>query len=149
VSKTYQVTGGVRAGNRFMGMLLRLGIGPKPMRLLTTVGRKSGQPRTTPVTLVEGETGRWLVAPYGLVNWVWNARAAGRVTLRRGRSVETVAVQEAPAEQAAPILKTYISSYRIVRPYFDVTPDSSIEEFAAEAPRHPVFKILMSGTPSS
>jgi deazaflavin-dependent oxidoreductase (nitroreductase family) len=142
VAKTYTVTGGVRAGNRFMGTLLRLGIGPKPMRLLTTIGRSSGLPRTTPVTLVEGDDGRWLVAPYGPVNWVHNARAAGQVTLRRGQKVETVKVEEATPEQAAPILKRYLTSYRIVRPYFDVTPDSPLEAFAAEAARHPVFRIV-------
>jgi deazaflavin-dependent oxidoreductase (nitroreductase family) len=64
-------------------MLARAGIGPA--HLLTTRGRKTGRARTTPVILVQQDKQRWLVAPYGAVSWVLNARAAGRVTLRRGR----------------------------------------------------------------
>jgi deazaflavin-dependent oxidoreductase (nitroreductase family) len=142
MAKTYTVNGSVRAGNRFMSMLLNLGIGPKPIYLLTTVGRNSGQPRTTPVTPVEDNGTRWLVAPYGAVNWVRNARASGQVTLRRGKTSQTAGIEEVPAEQAAPILKKYVQTYKIVRPYFDVTPDSSLEDFTAEAPRHPVFKLV-------
>jgi hypothetical protein len=29
----------------------------------------------------------------------------------------------------------------VVRPFFDVSPDSPLEAFGAEAPRHPVFRI--------
>ena len=54
------------------------------MRLLTVAGRRSGQPRSTPVVPVVTENGCWLVAPFGDVGWVRNARAAEQVTLRRG-----------------------------------------------------------------
>jgi methylthioribose-1-phosphate isomerase len=30
----------------------------------------------------------------------------------------------------------------VVRPFFDVTPQSDIKDFITEAPRHPVFRIL-------
>jgi hypothetical protein len=33
----------------------------------------------------------------------------------------------------------------ITRPYFDVTPESSLDAFAAEASRHPVFELLAGG----
>jgi hypothetical protein len=33
----------------------------------------------------------------------------------------------------------------ITRPYFDVRPESSLDDFAAEAPRHPVFELLAGG----
>ena len=46
--------------------------------VLAVRGRKSGKRYETPVSLIEnGE--RWLVAPYGEVAWVRNARAAGEV----------------------------------------------------------------------
>lgn len=144
MAKKYKVTAGVRAGNRFMGMLLRLGVGPKPIHLLTTVGRKSGLSRTTPVTVVEDNGSRWLVAPYGTVNWVWNARVAGKAILRRGRTVETVGLEEPPRDQAAAILQKYVQSYRIVRPYIDTAPSAPVQEFAAEVPGHPVFRIVPS-----
>jgi hypothetical protein len=92
-----------------------------------------------PVTLVERDNQRWLVSPYGESNWVKNARVAGEVTLFRGGKTETLKIQELPPEESAPILKEYITSEGIVRPYFDVQPDSSLADFEAEAHRHPVF----------
>jgi hypothetical protein len=93
------------------------------------------------VTLVEAEARRWLVSPYGEVAWVRNARAAGRVTLARGRHAETVTVRELPPAESAPVLKRYITEVPITRPYFDVRPESPLDAFVAEASRHPVFLI--------
>jgi deazaflavin-dependent oxidoreductase (nitroreductase family) len=121
--------------------LIRLGLGPRSTYLLTVVGRRTGQPRTTPVSLVENPTGRWLVAPYGAVGWVHNTRAAGQVTLRRGGRGETVQVVEVGADEAAPVLKEYLTKVAIVRPYFDASPAAGLDAFAAEATRHPVFRI--------
>jgi deazaflavin-dependent oxidoreductase (nitroreductase family) len=118
------------------------------MRLLTVAGRRTGKPRTTPVTLVDGDEGRrWLVAPYGAVGWVLNARAAGNVRLTRGRRSEVVEIDEVAAEEAAGVLRTYLRHVRVVRPFFDVAPDSPLEAFTAEAPRHPVFRLRSSSTP--
>jgi len=127
--------------NRIVRALLRLGVSPPHTYLLTVRGRKSGQLYSTPVTLVEENGNRWLVSPYGEVGWVRNARAAGRIMLSRGRQSEIVIITELRPEEAAPVLKKYISQYPITRPFFDVTPQSSIEDFVAEAPRHPVFRI--------
>jgi hypothetical protein len=92
------------------------------------------------VTLVEtGE--RWLVAPYGEVSWVRNACAAGELTLSRAGPSETLRIEEVGPEQAAPILREYLKQVAIARSYFDVTPDGPLEEFKAEAPRHPVFRL--------
>ncbi len=142
MAKTYQVTAMVRFTNRMMQTLLRFGIAPEGMHLLTVTGRKSGQPHSTPVTLVEEGGQRWLVAPYGVVGWVRNARAAGRVTLTRGRQSETATIAELGPEESAPVLKKYITRVPITRPYFDATPDSPLEAFVVESPRHPVFRIL-------
>ncbi len=60
----------MRLVNRLMAGLLRLGLGPKRNHLLTTRGRKTGRPHTTPVSLVIEDGQRWLVASYGTVNWV-------------------------------------------------------------------------------
>jgi len=121
--------------------MLKLGLGPPRTYLLTVHGRKSGRRYSTPVTLVEDVGQRWLVAPYGEVGWVRNTRAAGRVTLSRGRASSTVAITELTAEERAPILKRYVTLVPIVRPFFDARPDSPIEAFVAEAHRHPVFRI--------
>jgi deazaflavin-dependent oxidoreductase (nitroreductase family) len=106
-------------------------------------GRKSGKPHTVLVLLVEQDGQRWLVAPYGVVQWVRNLRAAGTATLSRGRRSETIAVRELPAQQAAPVLKQYLllPVSAAVRSSFQATKDSPLEAFEREAPRHPVFLI--------
>lgn len=110
--------------------------------LLTTRGRMSGRLHTTPVSLVIDNGQRWLVAPYGEVGWVHNIRANGEATLHRGRSVERVRAEEVEADIAASVLKRYLQRERIVRPYFDATPDADLAAFRAEAGRHPVFALV-------
>lgn len=132
-----------RVGNAIFSMIARVGIGPAD--LLTTRGRKTGQARTTPVILVKRGEQRWLVAPYGAVSWVLNARAAGQVTLRRGRDRRVYAVRELPPEQAGPILRHYIRIASATRPYFQAKKDAPVAEFTAEAHRHPVFELTQIG----
>jgi deazaflavin-dependent oxidoreductase (nitroreductase family) len=131
-----------RAANALVSVLLRLGLGPARTYLLTVAGRQSGALRTTPVTLVEEGGRRWLVAPYGEVAWVRNLRAAGKATLARGGRTEAITIREVNAEEAAPVLKLYVTRVPITRPYFDAKPDSDLDAFRAEAPRHPVFAIV-------
>ncbi|MGH8059857.1 MAG: nitroreductase/quinone reductase family protein [Candidatus Entotheonellia bacterium] len=128
--------------NRLVRALLRLGLGPGHTYLLTVRGRRSGRPYSIPVTLVEEGDARWLVAPYGEVGWVRNARASGHVTLSRGRYSETVAILGLRPEESAPVLKRYVTEVPITRPFFDAGPDSPLEAFVAEVRRHPVFLIV-------
>lgn len=138
----YRLSATRRAVNALVRTLLRVGLGPPRTYLLTVRGRHTGAPRSTPVTLVEGGGQRWLVAPYGAVSWVRNARAAGRVTLSRGCRSETAALAELGPLESAPVLRQYVREVPITRPFFDATPDAPLETFAAEAPRHPVFRII-------
>jgi deazaflavin-dependent oxidoreductase (nitroreductase family) len=139
MSKTYQVTPTVRFVNRMMRLMIRFNLAPKGYYLLTIQGRKSGKLYSTPVALVEQGNQRWLVSPYGEVAWLRNARAAGHVTLSRSGKSETVKIIEQGPEASAPVLKQYLAKEGITQPYFDVRPDSPIEAFVAEAPKHPVF----------
>jgi deazaflavin-dependent oxidoreductase (nitroreductase family) len=141
MAKTFQVNFATRMRDSLLMTLQRAGVNMGTMSLLTVRGRKSGQPHTVPVRLVEQDGQRWLVAPYGPVQWVRNLRVAGQATLTRGRRSEAISVTELPAGEAAPILKQYLIHVADVRPYFDVTRDSSHEAFELEAPRHPVFHI--------
>jgi deazaflavin-dependent oxidoreductase (nitroreductase family) len=141
MASRYRLTAPRRALNAFMRALLRLGIAPPGTYLLTACGRRSGTPHSTPVTLIENADGRWLVAPYGPVAWVQNVRAAGHVTLSRGRRTDDLRVDEVGGQEAARVLQAYLRRVRVVRPYFDAAPDSPLEVFAAEASRHPVFRL--------
>ena len=141
MAATYRLGVTRRLVNVLVTALLRAGLGPPRTYLLGVRGRKSGRLLTTPVTLVEEGGRRWLVAPYGEVGWVKNARAAGRVTLRRGRRAETRRIVELGPEEAAPVLKRYVTGNPITRPFFDARPSSDLATFRAEAPRHPVFRL--------
>jgi hypothetical protein len=112
--------------------------GGLPVRDLASLPMRGAQP----VRRFSWRTSQfhWLVAPYGEVAWVRNARAAGEAELRRAGTAERVLVREATAGEAAPVLRSYLRQLRfVVGPYFDVTRSSPDAAFAAEAPRHPVF----------
>ena len=120
----------------------RLGLAGKRTHILTVRGRTSGRRYSTPVQLVIDGERRWLVAPYGERQWVKNARAVGEVELTRARRTTRHAVEELGPADAAPVLREYLRTTPIVKRFFDVSADDSLEAFAAEAPRHPVFRLL-------
>lgn len=140
--RVYRMSGGRRALNVLMEPLVRAGVVPGTY-LLTTVGRKTGLRRTVPVTIVDRDGRRWLVAPYGPVGWVHNARAAGRVTLSRRGHTDDYTIREADAAEAGPVLKQYVGVASVTRPYFSAAPDSPAADFSAEADRHPVFELRL------
>lgn len=142
--RTFHVTRGTRVRDAISKLFAWAGIGPAC--LLSTRGAKTGRQRTTPVIPVERDGKRWLVAPYGAVAWVHNARAGGQVTIHRGRDTREYAVREVRPDEAAPILKSYIAIARATQPYFDARTDSPVEDFLAEADRHPVFELSRLGT---
>jgi deazaflavin-dependent oxidoreductase (nitroreductase family) len=126
--------------NAVIGSLTRFGLAGRHTYILTVRGRKTGRAYSTPVRLIEdGE--RWLVAPYGEVGWVRNARAAGKVEIRRAGRSETLRIEEIASDQSAPVLQQYLKRVTAVRPFFDVTPDSPLDDFVSEASRHPVFRL--------
>jgi deazaflavin-dependent oxidoreductase (nitroreductase family) len=112
------------------------------MHILTVPGRKTGRRYSTPVNLVFDDDTRWLVAPYGEREWVKNARAAGEVELSRAGKTTRHGVEEVGGEEATRVLREYLRTTPIVKPYFDAKPDAPLEAFAAEAARHPVFRLV-------
>ncbi len=141
MAKTYRLTPGTRLVNVVFRTLTRLGMGASYRHILTVPGRKTGRLYSTPVDLIELEGQRWLVAGYGPASWVTNARAAGEVTLSRGRRSDRFKVEEVAPEAAVPVLRRYIDEIRVTRAYFDANPASGDEEIAAELPKHPVFRL--------
>lgn len=87
-----------RIGNLIAKVLVRAGVGSSRMHLITVVGRRTGKPYTTPLTVVETDGQRWLVAPYAGVSWAKNARASGTAKLSRGRVWEQVTIEPVDAE---------------------------------------------------
>jgi deazaflavin-dependent oxidoreductase (nitroreductase family) len=140
--RTYRPGRWRAAGNAVMCAVTRAGVIPHTY-LLTTIGRSSGEPRFNPVTIVEVGGSRWLVAPYGPVNWVRNARAAGEVQISRRGSVGTFAIREVDdPDEAAPILRRYVEVASATREFFAARVGDPLPTFAAEATAHPVFELI-------
>ena len=67
---------------------LGVGFGGKGPVVLTVPGRKTGKPRTTPVTPMTVDGRRYVVAGLPGSDWAANARAAGEATLQVGRHTD-------------------------------------------------------------
>jgi deazaflavin-dependent oxidoreductase (nitroreductase family) len=144
VTRPYRRSLWRRALNGLVRPLARLGLAGPRTYLLTVPGRVTGRPWSTPVSIVAEGDALWLVAPSGERNWVKNARAAGAVELRRGRQRQWYLVDELGPADAVPVLRRYYALGRAPRPFFDVSRASPDEDWVAEAPRHPVFRLLES-----
>jgi deazaflavin-dependent oxidoreductase (nitroreductase family) len=75
-------------GNRIIRQLLEIGIAPRVYALLETTGRRTGQPRRTPVGngLVAGSDTFWLISEHGMrAGYVRNIQADPRVRVKIGR----------------------------------------------------------------
>ena len=129
--------------NRLMGRMVGLGIAPGYMRLLEVRGRKSGKLFTTPVNLLELNGRRILVAARGETAWARNARAAGRVTLRRGAKSESLKVLELVDADKPELIKAFVDRFASqVQRFFDVKAGSPAADFRAVCSRTPVFELV-------
>ena len=89
----YRVSGG-RIGGKVIGL---------PVLLLTTTGRRSGEPRTRALTYFPRGAGAVVVASYlgepRHPDWWRNLEANPRATVQRGRDVIPVHAREAEGEE--------------------------------------------------
>jgi deazaflavin-dependent oxidoreductase (nitroreductase family) len=156
MAKQYRVNAFVRINNAMTTSLLRLGILPWSFSLLTVRGRKSGKLIVTPLAIFVQDQKRYLIASYGVVNWVRNLRAAGgEATLTQRRHSEKIRAIELSKDTAALVFRAALRSgppgvpaviFRVYRalqvlPYLDVTENASLEEFEREVLTHPVFLV--------
>jgi deazaflavin-dependent oxidoreductase (nitroreductase family) len=95
--------------NRIARPLLAAGVPMGPDVLLTVRGRKSGLPRTTPVTICENAGRRGLISPFGETDWARNLRAAGEATISRGRWQEAVTAVELGQADAAAFIRDIVA----------------------------------------
>jgi deazaflavin-dependent oxidoreductase (nitroreductase family) len=134
--------------NQMVAGLTRVGISVLGSRVLEVRGRKSGQPRRVPVNLLSLDGREYLVAPRGEAEWVRNVRADdGRLVLLIGRRRDARQATEVVDADKVPVLRAYLKRWKAeVGVFFDgVGPDSTDEEIAAIASRHPVFLLGPAG----
>ena len=82
--------------------------------LLTVRGRRSGTPRTIPVSMLEFDGRRFVQASYSTDGWVRNLRAAGEATLTDHRHRVAVQSVELAPDKAAAILRRALEPYPAV-----------------------------------
>jgi deazaflavin-dependent oxidoreductase (nitroreductase family) len=133
--------------NGIVSLATRLGISVWGSRVLQVRGRTTGELRETPVNLLTHDDVRYLVAPRGETQWVRNLRVAGGGSLRLGRRIERFEAVElagdGPDDPRVEVLRAYLRRWKAeVGVFFEgVGPDSTDDERAAIALRHPVFRI--------
>jgi deazaflavin-dependent oxidoreductase (nitroreductase family) len=136
MAKEYEVTTGKRVISWIIAKMARLGLGN--FVVLTTTGRKSGQPRDVTVSPISDDEGEYIVSPYGNSGWVLNARANPKVLIqRRGRERQVRLVEVERPE----LVKAYYGREGFSRQFMDVPGEATVDDFASVPDRFPVFRI--------
>jgi deazaflavin-dependent oxidoreductase (nitroreductase family) len=100
--------------------------------------RKSGAPRSTPISVVTLDGDRYIVSAFSEADWVKNVRAAGTGSLTRGKQTEAVSLVELPDPEREPVLRACLQQVPGGVRFFD-SPDPDV--VVASASRYPVFRI--------
>ena len=126
------------------------GLAPRGAVTLEVAGRRSGEPRRTPVLLTRVDGQDYLVSLAGESQWARNVRAAeGRAVLRR-RGDRPVCLVELPPSERAPVLAAYIDregkasakvAARTAQYYVGLGPEPSLEQLGGVAGFYPVFRV--------
>jgi deazaflavin-dependent oxidoreductase (nitroreductase family) len=91
--------------------MLGAGFPMGPNTLITIRGRKSGEPRTIPIALIEIEGRRWVSSPFGDVNWVRNLRASSEAILTISRKQQAVSAIELSKEERVAFFRDLMGPY--------------------------------------
>jgi hypothetical protein len=130
--------------NRFVAWLTRRGISVWGSRVLEVPGRRTGAPRQVPVNLLTLDGVDYLVSPRGEGQWVRNVRANGhQLDLLLGRRRTHHIADELADTDKVEVLRAYLHRWKFeVGQFFDgVDGDSTDEQLATIAPKHPVFRL--------
>jgi deazaflavin-dependent oxidoreductase (nitroreductase family) len=84
----------LRATNRAALAMSRIGLTMGPVCVLTVPERRTGKPRSAPVSPLTVSGSRYVVAGLPDSDWARNVRAAGHAQLSRGRRRESVTLTE-------------------------------------------------------
>jgi deazaflavin-dependent oxidoreductase (nitroreductase family) len=129
--------------NPLVSVLVKLGLSVKGAGVLSVRGRSTGEWRSVPVNPLTYENEQFLVAPRGETQWVRNLRAACSGRLQRGRRTHDFIAIELDDSAKTPVLRAYLKEWAWeVGAFFDgVGADSTDEQLAAIASKHPIFRI--------
>ena len=129
--------------NKVMIGLQRLGVNFGPV-VLTVPGRKTGKPRSTPVTPMTVDGKRYVVGGLPGGDWAANVRAAGEASIQIGRRIERVRMVEIPVDDARPLLRAFpveVPNGVGFMKNAGLVTGPNPDEFEALAGRCPVFRL--------
>jgi deazaflavin-dependent oxidoreductase (nitroreductase family) len=129
--------------NKLVVAMQRVGVRTGPAMVLTVPGRKSGRPRSTPMTPFEFRGGLYTVAGYPGSDWAANARAAGTGTLVAGRRSRPVRIVELSVAESRPVLRAFAVKVPVGVGFAKrsgLVVDGTPDEFEALAGRLTVFR---------
>jgi hypothetical protein len=152
----------IRGIGPLVRLVLRRGLPAGPNVLLTVRHRVTGRPHSAPVALWELGHRRFVQASFGEVNWVRNLRASGDAVIARGGwSLALHATELAPAEASRLMHDALAGFHRLrllrillgptVRPpaailqRYRFRVDERVQDYVAEARRHPLFELRPAG----
>lgn len=93
--------------NKVLMAAMKTGLMKDGPLVLTVTGRKSGRPRSTPITPFEVDGRRYVVGGFPGADWVRNAQANPDAVVVRGKVREPVRLVELSADQARPLLRQF------------------------------------------
>ena len=150
VSSPVQAPGLIRGSNGLANRLLQAGMPMGPNTLMTVRGRKTGEPRTAPVAVIDVGGRRFVLAAYGPVNWVWNLRAAGEAVVRLHGRDEHLQARELDHDQAVTFFTETVPAYiahfpwfgrAFARIFFRIVGPELRDDPQRAADLHPVFEL--------
>jgi deazaflavin-dependent oxidoreductase (nitroreductase family) len=123
----YRATGG-RIGGK---------VGRAPVLLLTTTGRKSGEPRTTPVLYLEIDKKLILIDTNAgnakIPAWSWNLKAKPEAEVEIGRKRQAVHARSASGEERAELWRKSNEQYSGFDEYVEkLGPDREVTVFVLD-----------------
>ena len=140
-----ELPGWLGPANRLIRGLSRLGVSLGTIQVLTVPGRRTGEPRPTPVSPLTLDGRRYVIAGLPQGDWARNARAAGRGDLARGRrhtEVDLTEIHDGCEKDA--VLRAFPRLVPHGVPFFvrlGLVTGADPEQFAAAADRVAVFQL--------
>jgi deazaflavin-dependent oxidoreductase (nitroreductase family) len=111
-ARMYRATGGQLGKNWRIGSALRKSV---PVCLVTTIGRKSGQPRTVPLVYLDDGDRIIVVASQGGLpsnpQWYGNLQANPQVQVRIGRRTRQMSARVANADERCTLWPRLVDMY--------------------------------------
>lgn len=131
--------------NRVIRLAYRLGLSLGTIHVLTVPGRRTGRPRSTPVSPLTVDGHRYVIAGLPEADWARNVRSAGHGELSRGRHRQSVTLTEVTdPDLCRQVMRAFPREVPRGVPMFvtmGLVDGPDPEQFAAAAGRVAVFRM--------